>query len=416
MTLNALPAAVRLKLDLMFEGIRYSEALGAAAAEAYPNFVPYRFRPGEANPTGKDKVPIPYLLTTEDGTLVRVRGNGASRWTIDGEPGTGYRLSRDGGPSQRVRFDPLPGWMGRQTSDGFPMARAGVGLLGDMAVVNIAPGCQYFAADKQQGRSMRCTFCTYGAPDGRMAPLGQQLERAELPELSYRRLRETLRAVLAERRIGHVYLVGGSLTDWHQEGRRFVEIARQAQQVLEHRVPLTCGSGALPQESLRQLHDEGLVDNVCFNLEVWSEPLFAKVCPGKHRFVGYRRWIESLEAAVALWGAGRVYSAMVAGVELEPEHGLSWQQAAQLALQGAQELCARGVLPIYSLYWPTGGRDHPEHLANLLAFFEKLNSGYHAVRQARGLHISAGLQCHRCAYMQIECDLDRNHQAAQDAP
>ena len=33
--------------------------------------------------------------------------------------------------------------------------------------------------------------------------------------------------------------------------------------------------------SLRQLHGEGLVANVCFNLEVWSEPLFAKVCPGK---------------------------------------------------------------------------------------------------------------------------------------
>ena len=43
----------------------------------FPNYYPYRFKPGEADPTGQGKVEIPYLLTMPDGTLIRIKGNGA---------------------------------------------------------------------------------------------------------------------------------------------------------------------------------------------------------------------------------------------------------------------------------------------------------------------------------------------------
>ncbi len=201
------------------------------------------------------------------------------------------------------------------------------------------------------------------------------------------------------------------MTDWREEGERFLEVARRIQEVIQGRIPLACGSGALPDESLRRLHDENLAQNVCFNLEVWSEPLFAKVCPGKNQYVGYERWIGSLETAVELWGAERVYSAMVAGVELEPEHGLSWEDAAKLALEGAADLCSRGIIPIYSLYWPLGGRDRKGYVPDLLSYFERLNLGCRDIREHCGLSISDRFMCHRCAYMQLECDLDRALQA-----
>jgi hypothetical protein len=179
------------------------------------------------------------------------------------------------------------------------------------------------------------------------------------------------------------------------------------QEVVAHRVPVSLGSGALPADMIERFHDEGLVENVCFNLEVWSEPLFAKICPGKNRYVGYARWIEALERAVALWVRGRVYTAMVAGIELEPEHGLDWEQAAALAIRGADDLCGRGIIPIYSIYWPLGGRDHPHYYARLRSYFERLNGAYYALRQRHGLAIWDGFMCHRCAYMQLECDVDR---------
>ena len=413
MSVSVLNPSAQFKLDLMFEGIRYSDALGKAAEHAYPNYYPYRFEKGERDPTGAGKAAIPYLLTTGDGTMLRVKGNGHSAWHVGGSRENGYQLLHDHhGAAIAIDFVPLPHWMHRQTSDGFPMARTGVSLHADMAVVNIAPGCEFFL-EKENGRSMRCSFCAYGAPDERTAHLGQVAGQTALPELTYRRMQETLLAAVNETAIHHIYLVGGSLTDWHEEGKRFIDIARAVQAVNQHRIPVTCGSGALPREILEQLHSEGLVDNVCFNLEVWSEPLFARICPGKHKFVGYQHWIESLEYAVQLWGRERVYSAMVAGIELEPEHNMSWEDAADLAIRGAKELCSRGIIPIYSLYWPVGGRDHPDYLSRLKSYFERLVLGYQAVRREYDLHIWSGFMCHACAYMQLECDLDRANASQQ---
>jgi len=86
---------------------------------------------------------------------------------------------------------------------------------------------------------------------------------------------------------------------------------------------------------------------------------------------------------------------------------MPWRDAADLAIAGAEDLCARGILPVYSLYWPFGGRDHPQGMADLKAYFTRLALGYRAARERHGLAISDDFMCHRCAYMQIECDIDR---------
>jgi hypothetical protein len=98
---------------------------------------------------------------------------------------------------------------------------------------------------------------------------------------------------------------------------------------------------------------------------------------------------------------------MVAGIELEPEYAMTWQEAAALAVEGADDLCRRGVIPIYSLYWPVGGRDHPDYMTNLMAYFSTLNLGYRKIRERHGLRIWDGFMSHRSAYMQLECDIDR---------
>lgn len=402
-----LPPSAKLKLDLMFEGVRYSEALGAAAAHAFPNFYPYRFGKGEPNPTGRDKVTIPYLMTLEDETMLRVKGNPDSAWQVTGSLADGYHLVNDDGRDLPIGFEPLPGWMSATCSDGTPMAQAGVSLHGDMAVINVAPGCEYFLAKDEDGNSKKCSFCAYGAPNERVAHFNQAIGTAAIPETTLARMQEVLTAAIQEGGIRHIYLVGGSMTDPAEEGERFLQLARAVQTVVQRRIPVALGSGAIPANQLQTFHDEQLVDFVCFNLEVWPEELFEQICPGKQDFVGFDNWLMSLEQAVALWGEGNVYSAMVAGIELEPEFGYDWEQAADMAVQGAIDLCDRGVLPIYSLYWPTGGRDHPDYFSRLRNYFERLNLGYQDIRERTGLHVADGFMCHRCAYMQLECDLDR---------
>ena len=283
---------------------------------------------------------------------------------------------------------------------------SGVSLHCDMAVINVAPGCEYFL-HKQGGKNLRCTFCAYGAPDERTRHLGQVAGEVGIPDDTISLMQQALKLAMEEQPVRHVYLVGGSLPDWNDEASRFLQLAEAVQEVVQHRVPVTLGSGALPPEQLERFAADRLVDAACFNLEVWSKPLFEKVCPGKQAFVGYERWLDSLEAAVGIFGRERVYSAMVAGIELEPEYGMDWETASALVIEGAQALCERGVMPIYSLYWPVGGRGHPEYLPRLRAFFETLNLAYADIRRAHDLNIWDGFMCHRCAYMQLECDLDR---------
>ncbi|MEM7000093.1 MAG: radical SAM protein [Pseudomonadota bacterium] len=395
----------RFKLDLLFEGVRYSEALGAAAEHAFPNFYPYRFQKDEPDPTGAGKAIIPYLLRSKAGTVVRIKGAAESAWQVQGSAADGYHLVHDDGTRHDIDFAPLPQWMQATTEDGYPMAQTGLSLHGDMGVINVAPGCEYFL-NKIERQSMRCTFCAYGAPDKRTQNLGQEAGVINLPSRTYERIQETLRTALSEHQLRHLYLVGGSMTDWHDEGRRFIEIARAVRDANITNVPVTCGSGAIPNEIMDELHAEELVQAVCFNLEVWSRPLFEKICPGKNHYVGYDRWLSALEYGVQRWGRERVYSAMVAGIELEPEYNMDWQEAADLALQGAEDLCARGVIPIYSLYWPVGGRDHPQYMSRLKGYFERLMVGYQEIRERHGLKIWPGFMCTECAYMQMECDMD----------
>lgn len=407
-TLSGSPA---LKVQVMCEGIRYTDALGKAASHSMPNYYPYRFKPGEPDPTGKGYTTIPYLINTADGTEIRVLGNGDSPWHVEGGLDAGYVLVDDrSGLRVPIEFEPLRPWLTQKTADGLPFAQAGVTTHGDMLVVNVAPGCEYFL-HKHDGVSMRCSFCAYGAPDERTVHLGQKTGRVDIPQPTLDRMREALDAVIDQTEIRHIYLVGGSLTDARQEGERFLQLARYVKQVNRRGIPVALGSGALPDDLIARFHAEGLVQHVCFNLEMWSEPLFAKICPGKNRFVGYGRWIESLETAVRHFGRGHVYSAMVAGIELEPEHGLEWDEAARIALEGAEDLCRRGIIPVYSLVWPVGGRQRPDFHARIRQYFETLISGYQAIRRRHGLAISEGFMCHRCAYMQLECDLDRAAEA-----
>ena len=409
-TLTGSPA---LKVQVMCEGIRYTPALGAAAAHSMPNYYPYRFKEGEADPTGRGIATIPYLINTPDGTEIRILGNGDSPWHVEGSLQGGYELIDDrSGQRVAIEFEPLRAWATQKTADGMPFAQAGITTHGDMLVINVAPGCEYFL-HKHEGQSMRCTFCAYGAPDERTKHLGQITGRVEILPDTLDRMRDALNAVIDQAEIRHIYLVGGSLTDARKEGERFLQLARYVKQINKRGIPVALGSGAIPDDQIKTFFDEGLVQHVCFNLEIWSEELFAKVCPGKHKYVGYQRWIDALETAVKYWGRGNVYSAMVAGNELEPEHGLEWPDAARIALQGAEDLCSRGIIPIYSLVWPSGGRQRPDYHQRIRSYFEALATGYQDIRRRHGLEVADTFMCHRCAYMQIECDLDRQaHEVA----
>jgi hypothetical protein len=399
-TLTGSPA---LKVQVMCEGIRYTESLGQAAGHSMPNYYPYRFKPGEHDPTGKGIATIPYLINTEDGTEIRILGSGDSPWHVEGNRQQGYRLVDDrSGRTVPIEFEPLRPWMTQKTADGLPFPQAGVTTHGDMLVINVAPGCEYFL-HKQDGVSMRCTFCAYGAPDERTAHLGQKPGLVEIPPSTLERMREALEAVINQTEIRHIYLVGvRSPTD---KGRRPVPAARALRQAGQYAwLAGDAGFRCHPDDYIERFHTEQLVQHVASTSRCGPRPVAYVVS----RQESLRR-ISPLDRGAgdrrALLGSRQRLLCHGGGIELERARPGMEEAAASPPGRGGS-LQPRHH-SIYSLVWPVGGRDRTDYHTRIRSYFETLSAGYQEIRKRHGLVVSEGFMCHRCAYMQLECDLDR---------
>ena len=54
----------------------------------------------------------------------------------------------------------------------------------------------------------------------------------------------------------------------------------------------------------------------------------------------------------------------------------------------------------------------PDFHARIYGYFETLSTGYAAIRRRHGLRVADSFMCHHCAYMQLECDIDRVEEVA----
>jgi len=220
-----------------------------------------------------------------------------------------------------------------------------------MLVINAAPGCEFFVERDATGRSLQCSFCSYGRPDRRTHELGQEMGRGRIRDDSLARVVETTVAALPE--VSHIYLVAGSLADNRQEGERYVQLTEALVAAGVRDVPITAGPSALCREDTQALKEAGAAA-VSYNLEVWGHELFAAICPGKERFIGYETWLRRLAEAREVMGAGNVLTAMVAGIEVDHPAGFpTVEEALDAAEAGADWLLYHGVVPVYSLHWST---------------------------------------------------------------
>lgn len=400
-----LPLPILIKNEILFHGISYTHELGKAGEWAIPNYQPYRFKEGEEDPTGRGYIDIPYLMTLSDGSLVRILGNSKSPYRIVSSRDR-YLLMEGDEEITEINLQKRPLWQKKRTGDGTPMSSAGVSQHGDMLIINPTPGCEYFLyREKERGESYRCKFCHYGVPDKRSKRLGQAIGKGRIDRVSLTRIMEVCKEAGVE--ANHFYLVGGSMVDIKEEGERYIQLAEAIQEVTGGNLPVCCGSSSLREDALLRLYDAG-VRGVCFNLEVWDRDIWKEVCPGKERFVGYEQWIKGLLDAVRIFGDGRVMSAFVTGVEFTTEKGFqNMKDAMESCLQGTEWLLQHGILPLYSVQWPPAApstEDDP--LGFIQDYFLKLNIQEFKLRKRYNLTFPNEFVCHRCTYMQLECDFD----------
>ena len=401
------PEIVRLKAALLFEGVQFDPSLVRAADWAFPNFMPYHLPTGVPAIDGKRVVALPYLFRFPDDTQARLRIKESSPFTVRATEDE-YELFIDDELVTSTSFEVRQHWADLLTADGTPMKATGLSQHGDMLVLNVAPGCEYFVVPRQSGEgteNLSCKFCLYGLPDKRMEPLGQELYVIDVPTPTIERVIEACTHESTDAK--QLYMVGGSMLDMEAEGARFVQIAERLHAAgLTERYYVACGSGAIPKAAMKRLRELG-VKGACFNLEVWDPVQFERVCPGKHAIVGRTRWLESLEDAVDVFGRGHVMSAFVGGAELEGDGVCQTpEEALQSAIEAGEYLTKRGIHAVFSLHWKMTGKNRGQEPIYSLDFFLKLNEALRDIRRREALPINTDFFSKRAAYMQLEPDYD----------
>ncbi len=402
------PFPTQLKAALLYAGVRYHHCLAVAGEWSLPNYLPYHLPNELPAYKGKRVIDIPYLLRLADDTQVRLRIRDNSPFIIEtlDEDKRLFELRYHDQVITTLTFEPSHPWVNALTSDGTPLRSVGLTQHGDMLVMNIAPGCEYFYSPLGgQQNNLSCRFCLYGLPDKRMKDLGQELFKPLLPERSITQICDACSHTETHSR--HLYLVGGSMTDMHKEGERYVQIARAlGERGITDQYYVACGSGAIPRKAMEEIKKAG-VKGACFNLEVWDPKQFKRICPGKDHYVGRDRWIAALEEAVDVFGEGNVMSAFVGGVELEGEGAFSsLEEAMDSNMAGADELMSKRIQPVYSLHWKVTGKERNVEPIYNLDHFMKLNENLFELRKKHNLYTNPEFFCRRCAYMQMEPDYD----------
>jgi hypothetical protein len=395
-----LPESILWKTDLLFQGVRYTEELEQASAEgAAPNYWPYR-KVGADGRTSP--VEVPYLFLLGGTAVARVRVDDRSPMTVRRDTrDVPFRLYENERDLCEVGFVQAHAWHTFRTSDGASQHQAGVEQLGDMLVVNVTPGCEYFTT-----RS-RCAFCGYGRFTKRSEALGQRPGQIAPDPTTLQRLEEVLHVAARTGEARHVYITGGSVLGVEEETERFLPIVAAARRAVGNNLRVTCGSGAVHRAGAIRLRDAG-ADSCCFNLETWDPATFEAVCPGKAQFVGRGQWIQGLLDAVDVFGHGNVGSAFVAGVELlPPAPGMTPAQMLASILEGAAFLLDRGIMPLYSPLWPVEGTAYGTDDGISPELYIELELELCKLRQSRKFAVPSWLICPGCSYMLLEVDFDR---------
>jgi hypothetical protein len=187
-----------------------------------------------------------------------------------------------------------------------------------------------------QGCSYVCTFCDL--------PYDKRYEKMPVDGLI-----ESVRLALADPVLpAHHVLVSGGVPrdeDWPWLNDVYAQVVASFPAV-----PIDVMMVPVPGHfNVKWLHDVG-VDALFLNIELFSDEAARKIMSRKAR-IGRAAFLNVIEEAVSLFGAGRVYSLLLVGLEPMEE-----------TLSGVEALAERGCFPVLSPFRPDPGTPLKNHL------------------------------------------------------
>lgn len=247
---------------------------------------------------------------------------------------TPYRLIKDGSNFyvakghtnlSRFKFAPEANFHFKKTSDGVPMRMIGT-LQGGYLAIFPSPVCGFWKMGEN------CKFCSTGLNVGKNEAAIKSVEQ----------VREVVRAAFDEGLAQFVHLNIG-LMGGEDRGIKFLEPYVKA---IKEEVDTFVGVQSTPPKDDKWIdyaYAYG-VDSMSSNFEIYDPKLFAKICPGKHKLIGQKRFFEFMEHCVDVFPNGAAAGEIIAG--LEPTKS---------TLDCIDYITGVGALPIVCVFRPLTG-------------------------------------------------------------
>jgi len=356
-----------LKAELLVEGIRATpEALrdvGTVFKEQNHGLFGWDFE----DHVGK-ALPDDFLLP--DGTVVQFRQNRRSPYHVAEEEGRPV-LFRGEERLCPLQWLPRPAYYNRQTRHGNTMLKVGQTGGEDCLFFCYQNYCSHFSKGEQ------CLFCNLVSTS---STYDSVLRRKDTEDIG-----EVAAAAFAEGTVKHVLLTGGCFN--HEKEIEMVGSILQS--IRDHtgldRVPGTIlPSPAKGLDDAQRYYDTG-IQAIGFSMEIWDERLYGAICPGKSSGTSHADFVQGIERAVKVFGAGNVYGVFVMG--LEPRSTL---------IEGVRALSSVGANVVPFVWSPNPGSKLEGHRAPGSEWYvDTVLEAADVLRQA-GVPAGNENHCYRC--------------------
>ncbi len=357
---------IALKASLLVEGVRATgEALSGVGTD---------FKEQNHGLFGWDLEDHPGMVLPDDfvlpgGTVVQFRMSSSSPYLVrSGEEG--LFLERDSRPICEVAWIERPRFYDRELEAGKKMVQ--VGQIGgeDCLFFCYQNYCSHFARGKQ------CRFCNLVTTSQTYDSVLRKKEAEAIGKVAA--------AAWAEGMVNHVLLTGGCFSHEREIGVVEDILAAIRRRRGVDRVPGVVLPSPARGDDIKRYHDTG-IQAIGYSLEIWDEPLYRAICPGKSEKTSHSEFLRAIEKAVELFGAGNVYGVLVMG--LEPKATF---------LEGVRALTGMGANVVPFVWSPNPGSDLAGHRAPSGEWFAE------TVREAAEITLEGSLppgtenHCYRC--------------------
>lgn len=280
------------------------------------------------------KLPDDFYLP--DGTVVQYRLNSSSQYNIK-KVDEKLILYKNEDSICEVRWMDRPEYYNKKTTTGKEMVK--IGQLGgeDCLFFCFQNYCSNFKNNKQ------CSFCNLVPTSKTYNSVVRKKEAREIGEVTA--------AAFNEGQAKHINMTGGC----YISGKELEVVSNILSEMRRHtgleKIPGLVAPAPAKGNNIQEYYDTG-IETLSFNMEIWDPGYYKAVCPGKSSSTSHEEFIKSIKEAVEIFGEGKVYVAMVMG--LEPK---------ETFLEGIDFLSNLGVNIIPFVWAPNPGSKLEGHRA-----------------------------------------------------